>query len=103
MYGLRHAVRLAGARCLIMSLWKVNDVRTRELMECFYRRVLKGEPVGAALRSAQLAMKRVHADPRHWGAFVCQGDPGSLRATKPGPDFDLLASCWCERISGPEA
>jgi CHAT domain-containing protein/tetratricopeptide (TPR) repeat protein len=78
VYGLRRAFVLAGANTLVMSLWKVPDEQTRELMEDFYRRLLRGTPRAEALRKAQLAMKKKHPDPFYWGAFICQGDPSSL-------------------------
>jgi hypothetical protein len=51
--GLRRAFVLAGAKTLVMSLWKVPDDATRELMEDFYRRILAGEGRADALRKAQ--------------------------------------------------
>lgn len=78
VFGLRRAFVLAGAKTLVMSLWKVPDEQTRELMEDFYRRILSGEPRADALRDAQLAMKTKHPEPLYWGAFICQGDPGPL-------------------------
>jgi CHAT domain-containing protein/tetratricopeptide (TPR) repeat protein len=76
--GLRRAFVLAGAKTLVMSLWKVPDQQTQELMENFYRRILASEPSADALRAAQLAMKAAHPEPLYWGAFICQGDPGPL-------------------------
>jgi CHAT domain-containing protein len=73
--GLRRAFMLAGARTLVMSLWKVPDDQTRELMEDFYHRLLAGEGRAEALRQAQLTMKAKYSDPYYWGAFICQGDP----------------------------
>jgi len=78
VFGLRRAFVLAGAKTLIMSLWKVPDEETRELMEDFYRRILAGEPRAEALRNAQLTMKAKYPHPFFWGAFICQGNPGSL-------------------------
>ena len=78
VFGLRRAFVLAGAKTLVMSLWKVPDERTRELMEDFYRRLLAGEGRAEALRQAQLALKAKYPDPFYWGAFICQGDPGPL-------------------------
>ena len=42
VFGLRRAFVVAGAKTLVMSLWKVPDERTRELMEGFYARLLSG-------------------------------------------------------------
>jgi hypothetical protein len=67
-----------------MSLWKVPDEPTRELMEDFYRRLLAGEERAEALREAQLAMKAKYPDSFYWGAFICQGDPSPLSMVRPG-------------------
>ena len=80
VFGLRRAFVLAGAKTLVMSLWKVPDDATQELMEDFYRRILRGEDRAEALRKAQLAMKQKYPDPFYWGAFICQGDPSPLPA-----------------------
>jgi CHAT domain-containing protein len=78
VFGLRRAFVLAGAKTLVMSLWKVPDEPTRELMEGFYRRLLAGEGRAEALRQAQLALKVRYPEPFYWGAFICQGDPSPL-------------------------
>jgi CHAT domain-containing protein len=81
VFGLRRAFQLAGAKTVVMSLWKVPDRETRELMEDFYKRLRKGEGKTQALQNAQLAMiesrKKKHgaSHPFFWGAFVCVGDP----------------------------
>lgn len=79
VFGLRRAFVVAGARTLVMSLWKVPDAQTQELMVDFYKRVLAGEPRAEALRMAQLALKARWPDPTDWAAFICQGDPGPLQ------------------------
>jgi CHAT domain-containing protein len=76
--GLRRAFALAGAKTLVMSLWKVPDQQTQELMENFYRRLQSGQDRSDALREAQLAMKERYPQPLYWGAFICQGEPGPL-------------------------
>jgi CHAT domain-containing protein/tetratricopeptide (TPR) repeat protein len=82
VFGLRRAFVLAGAKSLIMSLWKVPDEPTRDLMEVFYQRILAGCGRAAALRESQLALKARYPEPFYWGAFICQGDPNSLDATR---------------------
>ena len=77
---------LAGAKRLVMSLWKVPDKCTRDLMTEFYRRVLGGEDAGEALRGSQLELRRQHPDPHYWGAFILQGNPGPLPREDGSPD-----------------
>jgi CHAT domain-containing protein len=75
VFGLRRAFTLAGARTLIMSLWKVPDSQTQELMERFYQSIIAGLPCGEALQQAKQDMKKRYKNPFYWGAFICQGDP----------------------------
>ncbi len=83
VFGLRRAFLLAGAKTLVMSLWKVPDAQTQMLMEDFYRRILAGQPRADALREAQLAVKAVFPESFYWAGFVCQGDPGPLSTSQP--------------------
>ena len=78
VFGLRRAFVLAGAKTLVMSLWKVPDKQTEELMTDFYSFVLEGKPRSEALRQAQLEMKKKHTNPYYWGAFICQGEIAPL-------------------------
>ncbi len=78
VFGLRRAFVVAGARTLVMSLWKIPDTHTQELMEEFYSHLLEGRSRVDALRAAQLTMREKHPQPFYWGAFICQGDPAPL-------------------------
>lgn len=78
VFGLRRAFVLAGARTLIMSLWKVPDAQSSQLMQRFYRNLADGLPRAEALRAAQLEVAAEYPHPWFWGAFICQGDPGPL-------------------------
>lgn len=76
VYGLQRSFMLAGAKSVIMSLWKVSDNSTRELMTSFYSEWLK-DPTGSkqqALREAQLKLRETYKHPFFWGAFVMVGD-----------------------------
>jgi CHAT domain-containing protein len=77
VFGLRRAFVLAGARTLVISLWKVPDELTQALMTHFYRELSQGRGRADSLRAAQLALKAdpPTSHPLIWGAFVCQGDP----------------------------
>ena len=68
--GLQRALKLAGVRQMIVSLWKVPDKETTELMRLFYQHWLSGTSTGTALRNAQLQMKKKYPDPFFWAAFV---------------------------------
>jgi CHAT domain-containing protein len=73
VYGLQRAFMVAGVEKLIMSLWKVNDTATQELMTTFYSLWLDGKPLNSAFREAQFAIKSRYSDPIYWGAFVLIG------------------------------
>ena len=76
--GLRRAFALAGARSLVLSLWKVPDQETRELMDRFYAALATESPADA-LRAAQLALlgslraRGKEGHPFYWAAFVVSG------------------------------
>jgi CHAT domain-containing protein/tetratricopeptide (TPR) repeat protein len=78
VFGLRRTFAVAGARSLVMSLWKVPDAETGVFMGLFYRRLLNGVPRAQALRETQLELRGRFEDPFVWAAFICQGDPGPL-------------------------
>ena len=74
---LGRAFLAAGAGNALVSLWRVDDSSTEELMVGFYRQLLeRGLPAAAALRQSQLAVRSraEWSDPYYWGAFVLQGD-----------------------------
>lgn len=82
--GLRWGFRAAGARALVTSLWRSNDVATRRLMKAFYEALFSGDiPRDAfqgpeALRRAQLAQVQMEQllgmqRPLTWANFVFSG------------------------------
>ena len=73
VYGLQRAFQVAGARNLIMSLWKVDDAVTQKLMTSFFRHWLNGKSKQAAFAQAQKEIRAQHPEPYYWGAFVMLG------------------------------
>lgn len=85
-------------KCDVMSLWKVSDTGTRDLMTAYYTRLKQGEGRGEALRQVQLMMLRGqlkvstncgkrgtidthestatkdYRHPYYWAAFIQSGD-----------------------------
>lgn len=79
LVGLARGFLAAGSRSLVASLWQVQDRASAELMERFYRHLLRtgrrASPA-AALRAAQLEMLAdpERRDPYYWAAFAAYGD-----------------------------
>lgn len=73
VYGLQRAFLVSGANNLIMSLWKVSDEATQELMLDFYSQWLVTKDKVSAFRQAQLELKKKYDSPFYWGAFVMIG------------------------------
>ena len=100
--GMRSALRIAGARTRLMSLWRVSDCATLEFMDNWYRRMMAGEDRLGALRSTKLDMlrgavlptskcfagavsatasdkqKAFWSDPYFWAPFIAEGANGRL-------------------------
>jgi CHAT domain-containing protein len=91
LLGMQRAFQVAGVRATIATLWKVNDLATRRIMEQFYRNYLEQEmsPLDAlraaqiwALRNPELVPRGADAPegqrsalpPEFWAAFVLSGD-----------------------------
>ncbi len=77
LVGLTRGFMYAGAPRVVVSLWKVDDQSTSELMVKFYQRMLQQNlsPV-AALRVAQIDMWQQNkwSSPYFWAGFTLQGE-----------------------------
>lgn len=74
VYGLQRAFLAAGADALIMSLWKVDDAATQQLMNNFYANWTKNGDKQKAFKQAQLQLMTKYKEPYYWGAFVMMED-----------------------------
>ena len=73
LVGMSRAWLLAGAPSVVVSLWKLEDKSTSELMAEFYKN-LKTMSRAQALQRAQITMMDKYDNPYSWGAFVLYGD-----------------------------
>lgn len=77
--GLRRAFRIAGARYVVMSLWRLSDKEALRQMRMFYKAYKGGQNPVLALRDMQRArisrLREVlgQAPPALWGALTVQG------------------------------
>lgn len=75
IYGLQRAFKIAGARTIIMSLWKVDDEATNKLMTLFYDNwINNGMNKRGAFHEAQKQLMKNYEHPYYWGAFVVLGE-----------------------------
>lgn len=74
--GLTRAFMYAGARRVVASLWKVDDLATAELMRSFYTELVRGDNPVVALRGAKLNLmkNRAWSSPYYWAPFIFQGE-----------------------------
>ena len=67
--GLPRALKIAGARNLLISLWKVPDAPTAEFMKQFYSNLFSGKSPAVALQDTQREMSTTYPASA-WGAFI---------------------------------
>jgi CHAT domain-containing protein len=62
---------IAGAKSVIMSLWKVDDASTQKLMTLFYTYWIKNKmSKSEAFYTAKIEMKKTYPQPYYWAGFV---------------------------------
>lgn len=111
VYGLRRALVLAGSESQVISLWKVNDDATKDLMVDYYKQLQRGLGRTEALRQVQLSMLKNagqsksrdsrgaviafagakndkdlgRSHPYYWASFIQSGDWRSLKSSVEQP------------------
>ncbi len=80
VYGLRRAFVKSGAESQLMSLWRVDDYGTSQLISLYYERLKRGEGRSIAMRQIQLELlaEPFYEHPFYWASFIFTGDWRSM-------------------------
>jgi CHAT domain-containing protein len=73
VYGLQRAFLVAGAKVLIMSMFKVDDEATQKLILSFYKKWLTTGNMRQSFIDAKKELRINYPDPIYWGAFMMIG------------------------------
>jgi CHAT domain-containing protein len=73
VYGLQRAFLVAGAKILIMSMFKVDDDATQKLMLKFYQKWLNTNNLRQSFIEAKKELRVEYPEPIYWGAFMMIG------------------------------
>jgi CHAT domain-containing protein len=73
VYGLQRAFLVAGAKVLIMSMFKVDDDATQKLILNFYRKWLTTNNLRQSFVNAKKELRLDYPEPIYWGAFMMIG------------------------------
>ncbi len=74
VYGLQRGLKVAGAKNILMSLWKVDDDATAKLMANFYKSWLNGMEIHEAFRQSQINLRKSYPNPYYWASFILLGN-----------------------------
>ena len=76
VYGLRRALVIAGSQSQLLSLWKVPDNGTKDLMVKYYQNLKAGKGRHEALREVQLEFIKSsqYKNPYYWAGFIPSGN-----------------------------
>lgn len=70
VYGLQRALKIAGAKSLLLSLWTVNDLSTSDFMIDFYRNWLATGDKYESYRQAVASNRAKYRSSYFWAPFV---------------------------------
>lgn len=74
IYGLQRSLLVAGAQNVMMSLWPVDDMATKELMISFYSKFINNHSPRISWQMAMKELKQKFNSPYYWGPFILMGN-----------------------------
>ena len=83
--GIARAFLASGARSVLVASWKIEDEATEQLMNHFYKHLVRGESASESLHQAvQWLRSNGFPEPSQWAPFVLMGDNVTFDFTKKG-------------------
>ena len=76
--GIARGFLAAGARCVLVALWEIDDQVTLELMKYFYEQLVAGNKASKALNHAVKHVRECQDYVKDWAAFHLIGDDVKL-------------------------
>lgn len=87
LMSLARAFTFAGAKSIVASLWSIDDMQTKYIVEQTYQSLKDGQPKHLALQTAKQHFlanaQQIHAHPYYWSGLILIGDEVSLNIKKP--------------------
>ena len=79
--GIARSFLFAGARSVLVSLWKIDDEATMVFMESFYQHLADGKSASVALHQAMKSLRKSEefSAVKYWAPFVLIGDDVRLK------------------------
>lgn len=95
---LAHGFAYAGCPSLVMSLWKIDERSSAEIIDRFYKRLADGRARNHALREAKLAYLNSAVDeqtlPYYWAGLVLVGETSAM------PEIGTSTHWWYWALGG---
>ena len=83
--GIARAFLASGARSVLVASWEIDDEATEQLMNHFYKHLVRGESASESLHQAvQWLRSNGFPEPSQWAPFVLMGDNVTFDFTKKG-------------------
>lgn len=73
VFGLQRSFLVAGSKSVVMSLFKVSDKVTAELMSSFYQKWIDSGNKRTSFIQAKIEIMNKYNNPHYWGAFIMMG------------------------------
>jgi len=94
IFSIARGFAYAGCPSIVMSLWKVNDKATSDVMEYFYQNLALGDDKDKALQKAKLTYVEnsddINANPSNWAAFIALGNNAPIEVPKKNSEYYLI-------------